>query len=253
MTRFMVLCVLALAWSTIEINGIRLGDYSRSVNFPLPSSSTQFPRVVFDISLPSLDEFTLCCWMKLTSLSDREFVFFSYAVGSGTDSDEIMASVNRTTSTTELKIKVANNLARLSCEAFTVGTFHKVCITWASVRGRVQFYVDENLCSSEVNGIATGTRVRSGGTIVLGQDQDTVGGTFSSNEAFVGGLTQLNFFDEVLDQDQIRRASTCLSKAFKYSPCCYQEDEISGNIIGWSRTLFSTFDTVQVYSSVVCK
>lgn len=249
----MVLCVLALAWSTIEINGARKGDISRSISFESSPSSTQFPRVVFDMSLPSLNEFTLCCWVKLMSLSNREFVFFSYAVGSGTDSDEIMASVNRTTSTTELKIKVANNLARLSCAAFTVGTFHKVCITWTSARGRVQFYVDENLCSSEVSGIATGTQVRSGGILVVGQDQDSVGGTFSSNEAFVGGLTQLNFFDEVLDQDQIRRASTCLSKAFKYSPCCYQEDEISGNIIDWERTSFSTFDTVQVYSSVVCK
>ncbi|XP_013777628.1 C-reactive protein 1.4-like, partial [Limulus polyphemus] len=232
MVRFMVFCLLALVWSTTEISGLRRGDFSKVVKFPV-SSSSQFPRAVISKSLPPMDEFTLCSWLKLTSSEEREFVFFSYAVGNGGDSDEIMASVNRTTSTTELKIKIANQLARLSCATFTVGNFHKVCITWTSVKGRVQFYVDEDMCSAQVNGVAVGTQVRNGGTIVLGQDQDTVGGGFSSDQSYVGDLTQLNLFDELLDQDQIRRASTCLSKTFKYSPCCYQEDEISGNIISW--------------------
>ena len=39
--------------------------------------------------------------------------------------------------------------------------------------------------------MAKGRKIKSGGTTVIAQDQDSVGGDFVLDQAFVGGVTQV--------------------------------------------------------------
>ncbi|XP_077998614.1 fibrinogen-like protein A [Glandiceps talaboti] len=48
-----------------------------------------------------------------------------------------------------------------------------------------------------------GLYIRGGGVLILGQDQDTVGGTFDPNQAFIGELSQFNIWDRILSINQI--------------------------------------------------
>ena len=39
--------------------------------------------------------------------------------------------------------------------------------------------------------------IRGGGTLVLGQDQDSLGGTFSASQSFIGRMANVNIWDHV--------------------------------------------------------
>ncbi|KAM5198326.1 pentraxin-4 [Hipposideros larvatus] len=75
--------------------------------------------------------------------------------------------------------------------------WHHVCVIWTSILGRYWLHVDRRL-------VATGSRFREGyeippgGSLVLGQEQDTMGGEFDSSEAFVGSVAGLAIWDRVL-------------------------------------------------------
>nr|XP_020742125.1 pentraxin-4 [Odocoileus virginianus texanus] len=77
------------------------------------------------------------------------------------------------------------------------GQWHHVCVIWTSVLGRYWLHVDRRL-------VATGSHFREGyeippgGSLVLGQEQDHVGGGFDSSEAFVGSMAGLAIWDRVL-------------------------------------------------------
>jgi len=48
-----------------------------------------------------------------------------------------------------------------------------------------------------------GGKVTSGGTTVIGQDQDQIGGGFVADQAFVGTVTELNVWGTVLSESDI--------------------------------------------------
>ena len=49
----------------------------------------------------------------------------------------------------------------------------------------------------------TGVILDSGGSLILGQDQDSVGGNFDSSQTHRGNLDELAVFDQVLDEATI--------------------------------------------------
>ncbi|XP_048188700.1 pentraxin-4 isoform X1 [Perognathus longimembris pacificus] len=82
------------------------------------------------------------------------------------------------------------------------GQWHHVCIVWTSTEGRYWLHVDRRL-------VATGSRFRvgyeipPGGSLVVGQEQDCLGGGFDSAEAFVGTVAGLAIWDRVLVPGEI--------------------------------------------------
>ena len=57
----------------------------------------------------------------------------------------------------------------------------------------------------------TGYTITQGGTLILGQDQDSVGGDFDADQSFQGMLSNANMWNQVLTAEQIRKMSqSCL-------------------------------------------
>jgi len=53
--------------------------------------------------------------------------------------------------------------------------------------------------------------IRGGGALVLGQEQDKVGGSFASHQSFVGEMTGVNIWDHVIEEEGIKNMSkSCL-------------------------------------------
>ncbi|KAI8504762.1 hypothetical protein Bbelb_178800 [Branchiostoma belcheri] len=103
------------------------------------------------------------------------------------------------------------------------GKWHSICTTWRSSDGTWQFYADGVLTSSG-SGFNVGGRVRKGGTWILGQDQDAVGGGFDADQAFTGELSGVNLWDRVLSPAEIA------------ADCSYH-----GNVIDWDTTNIRVF------------
>jgi len=79
--------------------------------------------------------------------------------------------------------------------AFNDNTFHYVVIEWRSSDGRVLVYVDSKLKHSST-GFEVGTLLDDGGSLVLGQDQDIVGGGFEQLQSLVG-IMQENIISDI--------------------------------------------------------
>ena len=54
--------------------------------------------------------------------------------------------------------------------------------------------------------------IRAGGSLVLGQEQDSQGGSFDATQSFIGEMTGVNIWDHVIRNQEIARMSkSCLT------------------------------------------
>ena len=108
----------------------------------------------------------------------------------------------------------------------TDGEWHHICMSWRSSDGAWQFYKDGELQSHD-SGHSTGHTIQGGGSLVLGQEQDSVGGGFDSKQSFQGSLTNVNVWSYVLSASAIKSMSMsryCLSGV--------------GNVYEWSDFIY---------------
>ena len=78
------------------------------------------------------------------------------------------------------------------------------------------------------SGFQTGHIIKGGGIVVLGQEQDVLGGGFSTNQSFKGLLTNYNLWYDVLSEIDIEQ----LSKSCRSG---------EGTVFKWSDFLNSAF------------
>ena len=84
-------------------------------------------------------------------------------------------------------------------------------MTWQNSDGAWQFYKDGELQSHDTS-LSSGQTIQGGGSLVLGQEQDSVGGSFDSRQSFQGSLTNVNVWSYVLSASAIKSMSmSCLS------------------------------------------
>jgi len=81
------------------------------------------------------------------------------------------------------------------------GAWHHIVVTWRGSDGEVALYRDG---VPEYSGtVAVGESLTPGGTLILGQDQDSVGGGFSPTQAYSGLLDEVIVFDRALDATEV--------------------------------------------------
>jgi len=89
--------------------------------------------------------------------------------------------------------------------------WHHICVSWENSLGSWKFYKDGELEMEDTN-LKKDHTIRAQGSLVLGQEQDSVGGTFQDFQSFQGMLSNLNVWDQVLTATQIQQMSqSCLS------------------------------------------
>ena len=82
------------------------------------------------------------------------------------------------------------------------GTWHHIAITFDRNNGRFKFYRDGSPVFTATNQV--GLSIPSGGTVVLGQDQDSLGGGFQSSQSFLGMMDEFRFWSIVRSDFDIR-------------------------------------------------
>jgi hypothetical protein len=101
----------------------------------------------------------------------------------------------------------------------TDGSWHHVAMTWQASDGRGYFYVDGLLAASTT--WRAGQPLLSGGSIVLGQDQDNVGGGFQANQAFAGDLDEMRVWNRVRSVAEIASAMGSLIEPTRQTGLAY--------------------------------
>ncbi|MCP4982712.1 MAG: hypothetical protein GY935_19720, partial [Gammaproteobacteria bacterium] len=142
-----------------------------------------------------------------TNVSWYEVDFLSYAVSSGSN-EEINARMTSSNGRVYLQVAgVVANFTGFDGRTLFDGNQHQLSFTWADATGEANLYADGVLVKSVT--VATGQDVTwatngvSTSTLLIGQDQDSVGGGFSSNQIFSGDVFEARIYDDVRTAQEI--------------------------------------------------
>ena len=84
----------------------------------------------------------------------------------------------------------------------TDGSEHRLSITWDNTDGGIKVYVD-GAEEYSVTGIAQYNMIDGGGTLTLGQEQDSIGGSYDSSQIFSGTMDDVRIFNDVRTATEI--------------------------------------------------
>ncbi|XP_035612158.1 neuronal pentraxin-2-like [Oncorhynchus keta] len=163
-------------------------------------------------SLPEMYSFTLCMWLR-SSAGPGIGTPFSYGVPGQANEIVLMEWGNN-----PIELLINDKVAQLPLSVRD-GRWQHICITWTTRDGLWEAYQDGQKLGAGDN-LAPWHRIKPGGAIILGQEQDMVGGRFDATQAFVGELSQVNIWDKVLKSADILTMANCSS----YTP---------GNVVSW--------------------
>lgn len=175
-----------------------------------------FPRrgvsdyVIIRGSMPHLSALTACLWMKTTDTNAGTPL--GYAVP-GQDNEFIIYNYKRF-------MLFIGGQSRVTSVSAIDGKWHHICATWENRAGSWKLYKD-GVVAAQGQGLQNGHVIRGGGSLVLGQEQDSVGGRFNADQSFVGEMTGVNIWERVMHHQWI----VSLSKS-----CLTGE----GNVYKWS-------------------
>ncbi|KAK1885620.1 Neuronal pentraxin-1, partial [Dissostichus eleginoides] len=172
-------------------------------------------------SLPEMYSFSVCLWIK-SNASPGVGTPFSYAVPGQTNELVLIEWGNN-----PMEILINDKVAKLPF-LINDGKWHHLCITWTTRDGMWEAFQDGVMRGSGEN-LAPYHPIKPEGVLVLGQEQDTLGGGFDATQAYVGELANLNIWNRKLSIAEIYNLATCNSKA------------AAGNVFSWTESNIEIF------------
>ncbi|KAL4624563.1 neuronal pentraxin-2 isoform X1, partial [Arapaima gigas] len=183
-------------------------------------------------SLPEMYAFTVCMWLKSTA-SPGIGTPFSYGVPGQTNEIVLIEWGNN-----PIELLINDKVAQLPLSV-SDGQWHHICITWTTRDGLWEAFQDGEKLGSGEN-LAPWHPIKPGGVIILGQEQDTVGGRFDATQAFVGEITHFNIWDRILRPVDIMNMANCSS----YMP---------GNVVPWVDNNVEVYGGATKWALEICE
>ncbi|XP_054463220.1 pentraxin-4 [Anoplopoma fimbria] len=165
-----------------------------------PSASAE-NYVTFFRSLPDLPELSVCLWLRVET--SHVGTLLSYATDVNDNQLVLYGRNSSTTSASSLDFVIGDPVyRRLPASSLLDAHWHHLCVLWSSIQGRFWHYSDRLLASSGSN-FRKGWEIPGGGSVVLGQEQDTVGGGFDPAEGFAGQVAGFRMWSRVLSPAEV--------------------------------------------------
>ena len=137
------------------------------------------------------NEITVMFWMK-SSDNTKSGTPFSYAAS---NNNEFLIFNYRSFSIYRGGSHVSTGISAND------GDWHHIAVTWDSSDGSTKLYKDGSLAYSGT--LASGNSIDAGGSVVIGQEQDSIGGSFAVDQAFLGDMDDVRICDSVLAGSEI--------------------------------------------------
>ncbi|KAG7504322.1 hypothetical protein JOB18_006416 [Solea senegalensis] len=179
-----------------------------------PSASAE-NYVTFSSTLPVLPELSLCLWLRVenshigtlfsyaTNENDNQLVLYGRNSSSSSTYSSPFSPSFHYSSSPSLDFVIGDPAyRRLSISSFLDARWHHLCIVWSSIQGRFWHYSDRRLTSSGSK-FRKGWEIPGGGSVVLGQEQDTVGGGFDPAEGYAGQIAGFRVWNRVLSPFEV--------------------------------------------------
>ncbi|XP_006912432.1 neuronal pentraxin-1 [Pteropus alecto] len=200
------------------------------LTFPL---RTNYMYAKVKKSLPEMYAFTVCMWLR-SSAAPGVGTPFSYAVPGQANELVLIEWGNN-----PMEILINDKVAKLPF-VINDGKWHHICITWTTRDGVWEAYQDGTQGGTGEN-LAPYHPIKPQGVLVLGQEQDTLGGGFDATQAFVGELAHFNIWDRKLTPGEVYNLATCSSKA------------LSGNVIAWAESHIEIYGGATKWTFEACR
>lgn len=136
--------------------------------------------------------------VMITRMSARSTPLVSYATASNSNSFSIEGRGDGF-----IRIYISGDYIDTDIPTVTLidGEPHRFGVTWDSATGALQVHVDGALAWESV--FQQDAVIASGGTLIFGQEQDSVGGGFDTRETFQGVIGDIRVFGARRDADTI--------------------------------------------------
>ncbi|XP_029030405.1 neuronal pentraxin receptor b [Betta splendens] len=156
--------------------------------------------------------FTTCVWLK--AKEGGIGTPFSYSVPGQPNELVLLQGVHN-----PVELLINDKVAQLPL-SLPQDEWEHICVSWTLRDGVWKAYQGGKL-KGRGDGLAAWHPIKPGGVLILGQEQDTLGGRFDASQALVGELSQFNLWDRVLKPAEVAALAECSSSAL-------------GNIAPWT-------------------
>nr|XP_060626882.1 mucosal pentraxin-like [Anolis sagrei ordinatus] len=164
--------------------------------FPVESNTA---AVVLKAQIPQpLTSFTLC--LRYYTLLTRQYTLFSYATKT---SDNHLLLFKPTPNQYSVYIGGPAVTFILPEKKNAQPAWEHICVSWESATGLVALWLDGKPLPRL--GLQKGFSINNDASIVLGQDQDTFGGGFATDQSFVGEIKDVFLWARALSTDEVCR------------------------------------------------
>uniref|UniRef100_UPI001E1B35F3 neuronal pentraxin receptor n=1 Tax=Jaculus jaculus TaxID=51337 RepID=UPI001E1B35F3 len=184
-------------------------------------------------ALPELYAFTACVWLRSRSGGTGQGTPFSYSVPGQANEIVLLEAGSE-----PMELLINDKVAQLPL-SLKDSNWHHICIAWTTRDGLWSAYQDGVLQGSGEN-LAAWHPIKPHGILILGQEQDTLGGRFDATQAFVGDIAQFNLWDHALTPAQVLGIANCTGP-------------LLGNVLPWEDKLVEAFGGATKASFDVCK
>uniref|UniRef100_A0A3Q0R7E6 Neuronal pentraxin receptor b n=1 Tax=Amphilophus citrinellus TaxID=61819 RepID=A0A3Q0R7E6_AMPCI len=156
--------------------------------------------------------FTACLWLK--AKEGGIGTPFSYSVPGQPNELVLLQGVHN-----PVELLINDKVAQLPL-SLPQDEWQHICVSWTLRDGVWKAYQGGKM-KGRGEGLAAWHPIKPGGVLILGQEQDTLGGRFDASQALVGELSQFNLWDRVLKPAEVAAVADCSSSAL-------------GNIAPWT-------------------
>eukprot|EP00064_Thunnus_orientalis_P017197 superscaffoldBa00003588_g17277 len=156
--------------------------------------------------------FTACVWLK--AKEGGIGTPFSYSVPGQPNELVLLQGVHN-----PVELLINDKVAQLPL-SLPQDEWQHICVSWTLRDGVWKAYQGGKM-KGRGEGLAAWHPIKPGGVLILGQEQDTLGGRFDASQALVGELSQFNLWDRVLKPAEVAALADCSSS-------------VLGNIAPWT-------------------
>lgn len=150
---------------------------------------------------PSMGSVTVCTHLRFDPNCFGISTIFSYSIQSYINEFQLRANLIQ-----GKPVKLAllvHGIHGSYQEAFDHDdSWRSVCVSWSQNGGRWALYTG-GLEFARGDGLNSSESIGPDGHFIIGQEQDTFGGSFKKDESFSGSITELHIWDRVLNSSEI--------------------------------------------------
>ncbi|XP_030583592.1 adhesion G-protein coupled receptor D2 isoform X2 [Archocentrus centrarchus] len=162
-------------------------------------SNRKHTRLLY--KFPSMGSLTVCTLLRFNPNCFGNSTVFSYSIQSYINEFQLRANLIQD-KPVQLALLV-HGIHGPYQEAFNYDeSWHSVCVSWNQNGGRWAIYTPGRAVSSG-EGLNGTDSIGPDGLFIIGQEQDTFGGSFKKDNSFSGSITELHIWNRVLNSSEI--------------------------------------------------